>query len=124
MIMAYHFSFLDFISKGSSTHIFPFMLDAVFKEDIDTKNRADILKFISSEGEKYDQVIFTIAEIKDDSSTTSSLFDTEKLNKAYFSNKATLICIGKAENKKSFLSSENFQDTKYIDETLNLLEIY
>ena len=124
MIMAYHFSFLDFISKNRSIHIFPFMLDAVFKEDIDTKNRGDILKFISSEAKKYDQVIFTIAEIKNDNSTVSNLFDTEKLNNTYFSNKATLICIGKAENKKSFLSSVNFQDTEYIDETLNLLEAY
>jgi hypothetical protein len=124
MIMAYHFSFLDFISKNNSTHMFPFMLDAVFKEDIDTKNRGNILEFISSEANKYDQVIFTIAEIKDDNSTVSNLFNTEKLNNTYFSNKATLICIGKAKNKKSFLSSINFKDTEYIDETLNLLEVY
>lgn len=124
MIMAYHFAFNELIWRNPQLHKFPFILDAIFKEDIDTKNRDAIFSFISSETQSNTQVIFTVAEYKREtgSDIPNSLFNIKDVNKNFFSNRAKLICIGDAVSERAFLSKTNFQDEEYLNNTYELLE--
>lgn len=123
-IMAYHFAFNTIIMTNNKIHRLPFLLDAIFKEDIDKGSRKDILNFIASESPKDSQVIFTVAEFKEpnDDRSLESLFDVNRINKKYFDGKAKNICIGDAISERAFLSSSKFTDDEYIENTFRLLE--
>lgn len=124
IVMAYHFAFNEFISGNSNIHKFPFLLDAIFKEDIDVKSRNDIFKFISSESAINGPVIFTVAEYKstEDTASPKSLFNVNEINSTYFFNKAKQICIGNAVSERAFLAQAEFSDKEFLDDTLTLLE--
>ncbi len=124
IVMAYHFSFNELVWNNSSVHKFPFLLDAIFKEDIDTKNRDEIFKFISSESRANSQIIFTVAEYKstEDATSPNNLFSVSDVNKKYFMNKAKQICIGDAVSERALLSQSDFSDKELLDDTLALLE--
>ncbi len=123
IIMAYHFSFYEMARKNKDTHEFPFLLDAIFKEDIDTLSREEIFKFISSEVTN-NQVIFTVAEYKklELNNNPEPLFNIDEVNAKYFESSANKICIGNANTKRAFLSKVNFKDKKYLNETIAILE--
>ncbi|WP_422089483.1 hypothetical protein [Tenacibaculum ovolyticum] len=114
-LLAYNFAFNKTIKKTPYVHRFPFLMDAIFKEDIDFTNRKLILEFISKNSPTDTQTIFSIAETKDNDKTASDY------NKEIFNNKANLILINK-NSKRSFLSNMKPENIGYLEETLTFLE--
>lgn len=123
LLMAYNFSFYEMVMKNTSLHSFPFLLDAVFKEDIDTESRSNIFKFLSQEAKSSGQVIFSVAEYKGDETSSNPLFNIEAIKGKYFSSNTKLICIGDSKTKRSFLSDTALIDSVLINDALNLLEV-
>ncbi|MCK5893483.1 MAG: hypothetical protein KAG53_03515 [Endozoicomonadaceae bacterium] len=123
LLMAYNFSFYEMIMEDTNLHSFPFLLDAVFKEDIDTKSRSNIFKFLSQETKSSGQVIFSVAEYKGDETSSNPLFNIETIKSKYFSSTTKLICIGDSKTKRSFLSETALIDSALINDTMNLLEV-
>ncbi|MBN4863806.1 AAA family ATPase [Providencia stuartii] len=126
IIMAYHFSFYQLISKRDGLHKFPFLLDAIFKEDIDVGNRDLIFNFLGKESENKNQILFTVAEYKKDKNPLNGdpLFNINEINKKYFSGNAKQICIGEAKSVRSFLFKKELSDNEkyYLDDAFSLLE--
>ncbi len=114
-LLAYNFAFNKAIKKTSYIHRFPFLMDAIFKEDIDFTNRKLILEFISKNSPTDTQTIFSIAETKDNDKTA------DDYNKEIFNNKAKLILINK-DSKRSFLSNMKPETIGYLKETLTYIE--
>lgn len=114
-LLAYYFSFNKIIKQTAYVHRFPFVMDAIFKEDVDEGNRALILKFIYEHMPNDTQIIFSIAESKENNKTA------KEYNKEYLNDKAHLILINK-EEERAFLSDykHEFDDIK--NETLQLME--
>jgi hypothetical protein len=123
LLMAYIFSFYEMVMKNTNLHSFPFLLDAVFKEDIDTESRSNIFKFLSQETKSSGQVIFSVAEYKGDETSSNPLFNIETIKSEYFSSTTKLICIGDSKTKRSFLSETALIDSVLINDTINLLEV-
>ncbi|MER2908426.1 hypothetical protein [Morganella morganii] len=126
IIMAYHFSFYQLISKRDNLHEFPFLLDAIFKEDIDVGNRDLIFNFLGKESENKNQLLFTVAEYEKDENPLKGnpLFNINEVNKKYFSGNAKQICIGGAKSVRSFLFKKelNDNDRYLLDDAFYLLE--
>lgn len=126
IIMAYHFSFYQLIDKRSTIHKFPFLLDAVFKEDIDTGNREIIFDFLGNEAKNNKQMLFTVAEYKKEKNQLNGdpLFDINEINNKYFSGNAKQICIGEAQSIRSFLRKQelNISEQFLLDDAFSLLE--
>jgi energy-coupling factor transporter ATP-binding protein EcfA2 len=114
-VLAYHFAFNNIISSTDYIHRFPFILDSIFKEDLDSGNKDLIVKFISENRPKDSQMIISISEKKEDVSKVS------EYNQSYFSGKAKLICIGESIKERAFLSDYKGELPEYLDETHNLL---
>jgi hypothetical protein len=123
LLMAYNFSFYEMVIKNQNIHGFPFLLDAVFKEDIDTESRSVIFKFLSNETKSSGQVVFSVAEYKGDENSSVPLFNVETIKSQYFSADAKLICIGDSRTKRSFLSKTAVIDSELINNTISLLEV-
>lgn len=114
-ILAYHFAFNKIISKTQYTHRFPFMLDAIFKEDIESDNKNLIIDFISKNGPKDTQLIFSVAETKEQVSTIN------QYNINYFKGKANIIDIGEGLNERAFLSNNIEADIDDVEITLEIM---
>lgn len=114
-LLAYYFSYNKIIKQTVYVHRFPFVMDAIFKEDVDEGNRALILKFIYEHMPNDTQIIFSIAESKENNKTA------KEYNKEYLNDEAHLILINK-ETERAFLSDykQEFDDIK--NETLQLME--
>ncbi|WP_299568621.1 AAA family ATPase [uncultured Shewanella sp.] len=123
LLMAYNFSFYEMVMKNPTIHSFPFLLDAVFKEDIDTESRSNIFEFLSKETKSSGQVVFSVAEYKGDETSSNPLFNIETIKSQYFSPDTKLICIGDSKTKRSFLSKTALIDSALINDTMNLLEV-
>jgi hypothetical protein len=121
--MAYNFSFYEMVMKNPTIHSFPFLLDAVFKEDIDTESRSNIFKFLSQETKSSGQVVFSVAEYKGDKTSSNPLFKVKTIKNQYFSTDTKLICIGDSKTKRSFLSKTALIDSVLINDTMSLLEV-
>lgn len=122
LLMAYNFSFYEMVIKNTNIHSFPFLLDAVFKEDIDIDSRGEIFDFLSRETKKSGQVVFSVAEYKKDDTSSDPLFDMNNIKEKYFTSDSKLICIGDSKTKRSFLSDSAFIDSELIEDTIRLLE--
>ena len=123
LLMAYNFSFYEMVMKNCTIHSFPFLLDAVFKEDIDSESRSNIFKFLSHETKSSGQVVFSVAEYKGDETSSNPLFNIENIKSEYFSPTTKLICIGDSKTKRSFLSDTALIDSVLINDTISLLEV-
>ncbi|MCB2386441.1 AAA family ATPase [Thalassolituus alkanivorans] len=123
LLMAYNFSFYEMVIKNQSVHSFPFLLDAIFKEDIDTESRGNIFNFLSHETKTSGQVIFSVAEYKGDGTLSTPLFDVEGIKSKYFTTDTKLICIGDSKTKRSFLSKSAVIHSELINDTISLLEV-
>ncbi|BBG31177.1 AAA family ATPase [Zymobacter palmae] len=126
IIMAYHFAFYKMVTSIKKNHQFPFILDAVFKEDIDYYNRELILKFLGEESKSTGQMIFSLAECKDDDfHDHSELFDVKKIDKKYFDEKSSKICIGDSKNTRAFLLKRNLSEKEIykLQDSLKKLDI-
>lgn len=114
-LLAYYFSFNKIIQDTSYVHRFPFVMDAIFKEDVDESNRALILDFIFKNRPKDTQLIFSIAESNANNKTAAHY------NKEHLDSSANLIEIN-THMERAFLSDlkSELEDIKY--ETLKLIE--
>ncbi|MES2674099.1 MAG: hypothetical protein V4660_07655 [Pseudomonadota bacterium] len=122
LLMAYNFSFYEMVTNNSNIHCFPFLLDAVFKEDIDTASRTEIFDFLSRETKKAGQIVLSVAEYKKDDTSSGPLFNIEAIKNQYFSDDTKLICIGDSKTKRSFLSDSALIDGALVEDTIGLLE--
>ncbi|SJN55579.1 chromosome segregation protein [Vibrio ruber DSM 16370] len=123
LLMAYNFSFYEMVMKNQNVHSFPFLLDAIFKEDIDTESRGNIFNFLSHETKSSGQIIFSVAEYKGDETSLVPLFDVEAIKSQYFTADTKLICIGDSKTKRSFLSKSAVIDSELINDTISFLEV-
>ncbi|RST61214.1 hypothetical protein D5F11_003980 [Siminovitchia terrae] len=114
-VLAYNFAFNKVIEKTNEIHRFPFMLDAIFKEDIEQSNKDAIVEFISKNKPRDTQIILSIAEIKEFENKIN------EYNKNYFNQNAKLICIGEGIRERSFLSKYDGSIDYYLEETFNII---
>jgi len=114
-VLAYNFAFNKLIEKPKQIHRFPFMLDAIFKEDIEQSNKETIVEFISKNKPNDTQIILSIAEMKEHEDKIYNY------NTKYFNKNAKLICIGEGTRERAFLSQYDGSLEEYLDETLNII---
>lgn len=114
-LLAYNFALNKLIEKTYNIHRFPFMLDAIFKEDIEQSNKNSIVKFIGENKPEDTQLILSIAETQEDEK------NIHQYNKLYFNGKANLICIGEGVRERAFLTNYDGSMEEYLDETLNII---
>jgi len=116
-VMAYHFAFNKIIKKRNFAHRLPFMLDAIFKEDIDIDNKKSIIDFISKYKPIDTQVLMSVAESEEIEIEKS----VKDYNREYFEEKANLICIGDRKEERAFLRNNDGVYNDLIEETLDML---
>lgn len=112
-VMAYHFAFNTIIKETQDLHRFPFLLDAIFKEDIDIENRDIIYKFIQSNSPNDTQIMFTVAFAQNDQNLIGDM-------KRKLGDKVQIHIIGELNQKRSLLyySHEQYKELKeLIEET-------
>ncbi|MES1042578.1 hypothetical protein [Peribacillus simplex] len=114
-VLAYNFAFNKVIEKTNEIHRFPFMLDAIFKEDIEQSNKDAIVEFISKNKPRDTQIILSIAEIKEFENKIN------EYNTNYFNQNAKLICIGEGIRERAFLSKYDGSIDDYLEETFNII---
>ena len=114
-LLAYNFAFNKIIKQTKYVHRFPFMMDAIFKEDIDDTNKSLILKFIHKNKLSDTQIIMSIADSEEN--TTSAI----DYNREYLNNEANLILINN-ERKRAFLSDYSNEYEGYLEQTLKFIE--
>ena len=115
-VLSYHFAFNYLLTQTIDIHRFPFILDSVFKEDIDGGNRIKILKFITKNFPRDTQTILSIADDKNQDSRI------EEYKRDIFKEKAHLICIGNGEEEKALLKDNDDSQKNLIEETFELIE--
>lgn len=115
-VMAYHFAFNELIKDINNVHRFPFMLDAIFKEDIELHNKGLILNFISKRKPSDTQIIISIAESTDHEAVV------DNYNDQHFNGEANIISIGNGLKERAFLHEYLGQHNDLLAETLKLLE--
>jgi len=113
-LLAYYFSFNVIIKNTTYVHRLPFVMDAIFKEDVDEDNRTLILDFINKHKPNDTQIIFSVAESKDNKKTAIDY------NNEHFNSSAKLIEINTLK-ARAFLSNfkDEFESIK--NETLELI---
>ncbi len=114
-MLAYYFALNRVVKETEYVHRFPFLLDAIFKEDIDEDNREMILKFIYRNKPKNEQIFFSFAE------STKNPKTAKEYNNELMKNEAKLILTDLTE-ERSILKSLNVEQDEYLKETLNLIE--
>jgi hypothetical protein len=114
-MLAYYFAFNKVIEETEYVHRFPFLLDAIFKEDIDEDNRKMILEFIFKNKPKNEQIIFSFAESKINPKTA------EAYNEEIMKNEAKLI-LTDLTNERSILKPFNIEQEEHLEETMKLIE--
>ena len=117
-VMAYHFALNNLISNTPNIHRLPFVLDAVFKEDVTDESKDLIIKFIAKNHPKDTQLFFSVAEESDKKS------HVKRYNKDYFDGNATLILIGDGETKRSLLKEYDNTIDPLIEESLSIINNY
>jgi hypothetical protein len=115
-IMAYHFAFNKTISDTYGIHRLPFLLDAIFKEDLDDETRKLILKFISNNAPSDTQTIISIAQ------SEHQPINAENASTDYFGDNANLIEIGDGILERSFLTSFKAEQSQHAVETEAFME--
>lgn len=113
-MLAYYFAFNKVIKETEYVHRFPFLLDAIFKEDIDEDNRKLILEFIYKNQPKNEQIIFSFAE------SEKNLKTAEEYNEEIMKNEAKLI-LTDLTNERSILKPFNIEQEDYLENTLNII---
>jgi len=123
-IIAYHFALNSLISRTHNIHRFPFILDAVMKEDIDESSRRKIFEFLNEYAPKDTQMIFSVSESLSDSisdGVTSN--NIQKVNRDFFSGAANVIQIGDGNSERAFLSDDDGELQGIINSTLDMISI-
>jgi len=114
-VMAYHFVLNNLISESPNIHRLPFVLDAVFKEDVDEENKDVIVQFIAKNKPKDTQVFLSISEKTDKPSQVA------RYAKEYFKGDVKLILIGDGKKKRALLRPYNNDQPSLLLESLNII---
>ncbi|MET3977443.1 hypothetical protein ABIB62_000009 [Mucilaginibacter sp. UYP25] len=114
-VMAYHFVLNKLISESPNIHRLPFVLDAVFKEDIDEENKDVIVNFIAKNRPKKTQLFLSISE-KTDKPSQVARYASE-----YFKGNAKLILIGNGKDKRALLRPYNNEQPLLLEQSLNII---
>ncbi|MFT4646582.1 MAG: hypothetical protein ACI8ZX_003013 [Planctomycetota bacterium] len=114
--MSYHFAFNELLTKTKGIHRLPFILDSIFKEDIEGGNKEKILSFINTNFPKDTQTILSIA---DDKNIDSHI---EQYKNEIFKDNAHLICIGNGTEEKALLAENDNSQSELISETYEIIE--
>tara|TARA_R110002051_G_scaffold113010_1_gene185698 strand:- start:107 stop:1837 length:1731 start_codon:yes stop_codon:yes gene_type:complete len=115
-LLSYHFAFNEILTKTSGIHRLPFILDSIFKEDIEGGNKEKILNFINSNFPKDTQTILSIA---DDKNIDSHI---EHYKNNIFKDNAHMICIGKGTEEKALLSENDNSKSELITDSYEIME--
>ncbi len=115
-VLSYHFAFNKLLTETEGIHRLPFILDSVFKEDIDGGNKDNILKFINANFPNDTQTILSIA---DDKNIDSRI---EYYSNGIFKDNAHLICIGDGEKEKALLKENDKEQNELINDSFELIE--
>lgn len=115
-VLSYHFAFNYLLTKTSDIHRLPFILDSVFKEDIEQGNKNKILKFINQNFPKDTQTILSIA---DDKNVDSKI---EEYKNDIFKDNAYMICIGNGTEEKALLRDNDYSQKELIENSFKVLE--
>lgn len=116
-VLAHNFAFNHIIKNTEYVHRFPFLIDAIFKEDIDEGNKTLILDFINRNKPNDTQLIISIAYKENENNSIIAAY-----NKNNFDNNANLICIGDGLRTRAFLQNYNNQYDDLIKETFEIME--
>ncbi len=123
-VMGYHFALNKLISKTHGIHRFPFLLDAIMKEDIDEDNRIKIFKFIKKNSPSDTQIIFSVSEsllhAKCDEATSNNI---NSVNRNFFDGECKIIQIGDGDSERSFLSPYDGEYEELINETIEMTNV-
>lgn len=115
-VLSYHFAFNYLLTKTSDVHRLPFILDSVFKEDIEQGNKNKILRFINENFPKDTQTILSIA---DDKNVDSKI---EEYKNEIFKDNAHMICIGNGTEEKALLKDNDDSQKELIENSFEILE--
>ena len=115
-LLSYHFAFNELLTKTKGIHRLPFILDSIFKEDIEGGNKEKILNFINSNFPTDTQTILSIA---DDKNIDSHI---EQYKNEIFKDNAHMICIGNGTEEKSLLIENDNSQSELISETYEIME--
>lgn len=116
-VLAHNFAFNLIIKNTDYVQRFPFLIDAIFKEDIDDGNKPLILNFVNKNKPIDTQLIVSIASKDDENNAIISNY-----NKNNFDNKANLICIGEGIETRVFLRKYNNEYEDLVKDTLTIME--
>lgn len=94
----------------------PFILDSVFKEDIEGGNKEKILNFINN---NYPTDTQTILSIADDKNVDSLI---RKYKSEIFKDNAHMICIGEGTKERALLCENDNTQQELIQNTFEILE--
>ena len=114
-ILAYHFAFVHLVARSPRIHKFPFMLDAIFKEDIEEVNKELIIKFIATNILPACQTIISIAYSSDQTKSAVTY------NKEFFANEANMIVIGDGDKERAFLKPHTDEHKDFIQQTIDIM---
>lgn len=115
-VLSYHFAFNYLLTKTSDIHRLPFILDSVFKEDIEQGNKNKILRFINENFPKDTQTILSIA---DDKNIDSKI---EEYKNEIFKDNAHMICIGNGTEENALLKDNDDSQKELIENSFEILE--
>lgn len=115
-LLSYHFAFNELLTKTKGIHRLPFILDSIFKEDIEGGNKVKILNFINSNFPKDTQTILSIA---DDKNIDSHI---EQYKNDIFKDNAHMICIGNGTEEKALLVINDNSKSELIADTYEIME--
>ena len=123
-VIAYHFALNKLIGNTKGIHRFPFILDAIMKEDIDEENRGKIFGFLNEFAPDDTQMFFSVSEsslhAENDKTTTNNI---NIVNKKYFAEKGKIIQIGDGNSERSLLTDQHGRHDKLVQSTLEMMDI-
>jgi len=116
-LLAHNFAFNQIIKNTEYVHRLPFLIDAIFKEDIDDGNKTLILDFVNQNKPNDTQLIVSIAYKEDEKNSIIHTY-----NKNNFNEKANLICIGNSVNTRAFLQNYLNTHDNLLKNTFDIIE--
>jgi hypothetical protein len=116
-VLSYHLAFNKIINDTKNIHRLPFIMDSVFKEDIDVPNREKILKFINQNIPSDIQTIISIADSKAKDPKIQHYQET------IFNSDTKFILVGNYIDKESLLSECDIETYgRILDDSFEIME--
>ncbi|GAA4393977.1 hypothetical protein [Hymenobacter koreensis] len=115
-VLSYHFAFNRIVDSTPNVHRLPLILDSIFKEDLDSVNKENILKFICNNKPTDTQTIVSVADNK--------LKDPkiDYYNNKFFDSTTKLICVGNSIDKESILSQHHSDLDPLLNDSYSIME--